>query len=110
MDIDKETEKQIQELQMLENSLQNTMMQKQAFMLELSEVENASAEISKSEDEVFKIVGQVMIKSKKSDLLKELAEKKELLSARLKSIDSQEQKISEKADDLRQKVLAKIQK
>ena len=65
-DVDKETEKNIQELQILEQNLQSIMMQKQAFQLELSEVENALEELKKSGDEVYKIVGQVMIKAKKA--------------------------------------------
>ncbi|MFH1249292.1 MAG: hypothetical protein V1660_04015 [archaeon] len=37
--IDKETAKQIQELQLAEQGIQNLMMQKQAFLLESNETE-----------------------------------------------------------------------
>lgn len=109
MEIDKETERQIQELQLLENSMQSLMMQKQSFQMEFSEIENALGELEKTKEDVFKIVGSVMIKAKKDELVKELKEKKELLQVRIKSLDSQEEKISSAAENLRAKVLAKIQ-
>jgi prefoldin beta subunit len=108
--IDKETEKKIQELQLLEQNLQNVLMQKQAFQLELNEVENAMDELKKSGEEVFKIVGQVMLKSNKADLQKDLKQRQDLISLRVKSIDTQEKSISKIAEELRKKVLDKIQK
>ena len=110
MEIDQETEREIQELQILEQSLQSVLMQKQAFALELSEIENSVEELAKTKDDVYKIVGSIMIKANKDSLNKELKEKKELLTLRLKSFNTQEEKISKSADSLRQKVLSKIQK
>jgi len=110
MNLDKETEKQIQELQLLEQNLQNILLQKQAFSLELSETENAFEELKKSDDDVYRIAGQIMIKAKKSDLLKELEQKKSLLSLRINSLEKQEQSFSKNSEELRTKVLGKIQK
>ena len=110
MDIDKDTEQQIQELQILEQSLQSILMQKQSFQLELSEIENSLEELAKTKDDVFKIVGQIMIKASKENLLKELKETKDLISIRLKSFDSQEEKLSGNAEIIREKVLSKIKK
>ena len=73
--MDKETENQIRELQILEQNLQSMLMQKQAFQLELSETENAIEELNKSNDETFKIVGNIMIKYSKENLLKDLKER-----------------------------------
>lgn len=110
MDIDKETEKQIQELQILEQNLQGILMQKQSLNLELTEVENAISELSKAKDkEVYKIVGQIMIKSNKEDLESDLKEKKDLASVRAKSLDKQEEGLTKDAESLREKVLKKIQ-
>lgn len=106
--MDKETEKQIQELQIIEQNLQNILMQKQAFQMELNETENASSELAKAKDEVYKIAGQIMIKSSKEVLLKELDEKKHLLSLRLKSIEKQESPLSERAGKLRDEIVSKI--
>lgn len=110
MEIDKETEKQIKELQILEQNLQNILIQRQAFQLEISEIENALEELKKSEGEVYKIVGQIMIKSKKEAIEKELFQKQEMISARMKSFDNQEKNLSKIIEDLRLKVLSKIRK
>ncbi len=110
MELDKETEKQIQELQILEQNSQQILMQKQALQLELSEIENASAEIEKSKSDVYKIAGQIMIKAKKEDLQKDLQEKQEIVSLRLKSLGEQDKTLSKNLEEIRKKVLSKIQK
>lgn len=108
MKIDKETESQIQELQLLEQNLQNLLMQKQAFEMELNETENALNEIQKTKDEVYKIVGQVMLKSSKESIEKELKQKKELIALRLKSIEKQETSLSQHLEKLREQVVKKL--
>ena len=65
MNVDSETSKRIQELQILEQNLQNLLMQKQAFQVELNEANNALGEVDKTEDEVYKVLGNVMIKTDK---------------------------------------------
>ncbi len=110
MDINKETENQIRELQLLEQNLQNVLMQKQAFQMELSEVENALEELNKTSEEVYRISGNIMIKSSKDSIMKDLKQKKDLILLRLKSIDSQEKNLSETSENLRKKVLSKIKK
>jgi prefoldin beta subunit len=108
MEIDSKTKEKIQELQIYEHNLQNILMQKQAFQLELSETENALSEISETKDEIFKMVGQVMIKADKEKVKKELTKKQELLSLRLKSIEKQELEISRQLEELRDDVMKKI--
>ena len=108
MEIDKETQKKIQELQSYEHTLQSLLMQKQAFQMELNETENALCEITKTNDEVFKIVGNIMIRTNKSEVEKELKHKNELLSLRLKSIDKQESELTEELEKLKEEVMKKI--
>lgn len=110
MEINKETESQIKELQVLEQNLQSILMQKQAFQLELNEVENATEELIKSSEEVYKIVGNIMLKYSRQKLIEELKQKKDLISLRLKSLDNQEEKITENTNNLRKKVLSKLKK
>ena len=105
MDLDKETQEKVQQLQMFEQTLQQLLMQKQAFQMELSETENALAEITSSKDDVFKLVGQIMIKSDKKKIEEELKKKQELLALRLKSIDSQEADLTKRLEDLRKEIL-----
>ena len=75
----------IQEMQILEQRLQNILVQKQSFQMEFSETEGALEEIEKSED-VFKIVGNIMLKSDKNSGKAELADKTALLDMRIKSL------------------------
>lgn len=108
MNIDKETQEKIQELQSYEQTIQSLLAQKQAFQMELSETENALTEISGSKDDVYKIVGNIMIRADKDSIEKELKQKKELLALRLKSIERQEEQISKQAEELREEVMKKI--
>jgi len=108
--MDKETEGQIRELQILENTLQSILMQKQALQLELTEIENAASELNKTKDDVYKIAGNIMIKAGKESLIKEISQKKDLIALRLKTIESQEKSLGGEAEKLRKKVLSKIQK
>jgi len=110
MNIDAEIGKKVQELQVLEQNLQGFLMQKQAFQMELGEVENALQEIEKSDGEVYKIVGGIMLKSDKNTLSKEMLEKKKLLELRVNSIEKQEKLIGSKAEALRKETNALVEK
>lgn len=108
MNLDKETQNKIQELQTYEHSLHNLLMQKQAFQIELSETENALSEISSTNEDVFKVVGNIMIKTTKNIIEKDLKQKKDLLSLRLKSIEKQESELSKEMESIRDEVMKKL--
>lgn len=97
--------KKIQEIQILEQSIQNILLQKQAFQIELSETESAKKEIEKSSDDVFKVIGQIMIKTDKEKTIEELSNKEKLLSLRLKSIKKQEEIIKNKIESLQKEII-----
>lgn len=104
MNIDSDTSKKIQELQILEHNLQTFLMQKQSVQIELNEVNSASEELKNSGDEVYKITGGIMIKSNKQALIAELKEKKKFLDIRFNSIEKQEKLISAKAEELKKDI------
>ncbi len=106
--LNQETQEKIQQLQIFEQNLQNLLLQKQAFQFELSETENALAEIKKTEDDIYKLIGQVMLKTSKSEIEKELNQKKDILSLRIKSIEKQESRFKEETEKIRQEVIKKI--
>lgn len=110
MKIDKETQNRIQELQFSEQGMQNLLLQKQAFQMEMNETDAALDELNKSKDEVYKIVGQVMLKSEKEDMKKELADKKKILELRLKAIEKQETIVKEKIEDLHKGIEEELKK
>lgn len=94
-------ERKIQEIQMLEQNLQNLLLQKQAFNMELLETKSAKKEIENAGDDVFKIIGQLMIKSDKIKIGAELSNKEKLLELRVKSLEKQEILLTEKIDSIR---------
>ncbi len=106
--ISEETAKKIQELQLLEQNLQSLLLQKQAFQLELSEIENASEEIKKSKEDVYKIVGPLMLKAKKQEIETELKNRKEIMDMRMKAIDKQEQIAKDRALKKREEVMKEL--
>ncbi len=108
MEFDKKTQEKIKELQGFEQNLQSLLMQKQAFQMELSETENSFSEIKNSKDDVFKMVGQIIIKADKKNVEEELIKKQELLSLRLKSIETQESKLTNELETVRKEVMEKI--
>ena len=108
MNLDKETQEKIQELQSYEQTLHSLLIQKQAFQIELTETENAFLEIGNSKDDIFKLIGNIMVKAEKKKVEEELKRKKELLSLRLKSIESQESSLINKAEELKKEVMKKL--
>jgi len=107
--LDEDTQRKIQEMQIFEQNFQQLLMQKQTFNFELNETDYALEELKKAEGEVFKVVGnQIIVKSTKDNLEKELIHKKELIELRLKNIDKQEKEFSEKLNSLREELIKKI--
>lgn len=103
-------DKKMQELNILEQNLQNILFQKQAFELELDETNASLAETEKSGDDVFKIIGQLMIKTEKSRIKTELLEKQKILDMRINSFDKQETYLREKIDKIREELIGSQKK
>ena len=106
---EKEAEQTIAQLQLIEQSLQSLMSQKQQFQLQLIEIESALKELE-STTEAYKIVGPIMVLSKKDNLQSELDSKKGIIELRIKNIDKQETQIREKSAKLRARVMEKMGK
>ena len=102
--------KKIQEMQVLEQNLQNLLLQKQAFQIELSETQSALKEIENAGDEVFKIIGQLMLKTEKTKIKQELLNKEKILNLRTKTIEKQEVSLTEQLDSLREEVMKLMKK
>jgi prefoldin beta subunit len=92
---------EIQEIQFLEQGLQNMLYQKQAFQMELSETQDALKQVENSKDEVFKVIGQIMIKSEKSKMKEELLSKIKIFELRIKNLEKQEISLSERMEKIR---------
>lgn len=104
-----ETQEKINQLQNAEQSINALLAQKQQFQSQGLEIDNALSHI-KDSDKVFRIIGNIMVASSKDTVKKELEEKKEIIELRLKSIDKQEEKHRNKANELQQQVLKEMKK
>ncbi len=105
-----ETQQHLEQLQMLEQTLQNTMIQKQNFQGQLLEIDNAVTELEKTKETVYKQVGPLMIATPIVELKKELDNKKEVLNLRLQNLDKQEKKLKEKFETLQQELMKQMGK
>jgi prefoldin beta subunit len=94
-------DKNVQEIQFLEQGLQNILFQKQAFQMELSEAKEALKELENSKDEVFKIIGQIMVRSEKSKINEEILNKIKIFDLRMKNIEKQEASLTERIEKIR---------
>jgi len=103
MENKKDAKQKAQEIQILEQNLHNILLQKQAFQMELSETQSAKKEIEGSK-EVFKIVGQLMIKSNAEKVSEDLINKERLLSLRVGSIEKQELEITNILEELKKEM------
>jgi prefoldin beta subunit len=98
----------IEDLQIMEQASQNLTLQKQLFQIELSETDNALESLKDAKGDVFKIVGNLMFKSDKNILQKDLERKKQLLELRIKSIEKQEDEMNKKFSKVREEVLKNV--
>lgn len=97
---------QLARLQQLQQNLQAIMMQKQQLEAESVEIEKATEELKRSEQDeaVYKSVGPLLIKTKKDDTLKELDEKKDLANTRLVVLGKQETRVKENLKEVENKI------
>ena len=109
MDIPKEAEQKIGQLQMFEQSLQNFLGQKQQFQVQLVEIDSALNEIDNT-NKSYKIIGNIMVDTDKAELKADLQSKKEILELRIKTMEKQETQVREKASKLQSEILKKIRK
>lgn len=109
MEVSKETEQKISQLQMYEQSLQSFLGQKQQFQVQLVEIESALSELQNTNN-AYKIVGNIMVEADKNELKADLQSKKEMLELRIKTMEKQEAQVREKASSLQSEILKKIKK
>ena len=107
-ELPEKAKEKIAELQMLQQRLTLFNSQRQQFQIQLAEVENALGELGKAKAPVYKMVGELLVEKQIDDLKKELADKKEELDLRVKTLEKQESKIKESALALQKEVQAAL--
>jgi len=96
--ISPEAQKAFIQLQQQQKQLQNIEMQRQSFAYQKIEIERALEEVKKCDEkeEMFKIVGPILIKSSKAKLEKELSDIVDKIESNLKIMEESEKKLGEK--------------
>jgi len=94
-------EDKTQEIQFLEQNLHSMLLQKQAFEMEMAEIKASLNELEKSGEEVFKIIGQMMLKTDKESMKKQLSEKKKNMKDSLDTLKKQESSLLERLNELK---------
>ena len=107
-ELPEQAKEKIAELQMLQQRLTMFNAQRQQFQIQLAEVENALGELTKAKAPVYKMVGELLVEKQVDDLKKELAEKKDELDLRVKTLEKQEGRIKESALALQKEVQAAL--
>lgn len=94
-------QEKLQRMQFLEQNLQAIYMQKQAFQMELDETLSSIKEVEKTNEPVYKLIGQLMIKVDSSKVLDELKNKERLINLRIKALDDQQKSFEEQVTKFR---------
>ncbi len=106
MKIPKEAEDILKELQGVQQQLQTLLYQKQNVSVQKAEITNALKEVEKSkENDMFEIIGTIMIRKDREKLISDLKEKQEIFELRIKSLDKQINKLSERNKELQNKLV-----
>lgn len=103
------TKQDLAQLQILQHNLQQLLVQKQQFQLQLNEIDSAVKEL-KDAKQAYKIIGNVMLLSDKETLEKDLNAKKDIFELRIKNIEAQEDRLRNKSDELQKQVVNELKK
>lgn len=104
--ISPEAQQTLMQMQTFQQQMQTMNYQKETLKFQKLEAERALDELKKlkDKDEIFKAVGPILVKTKKSDMEAELKEKLETSDVRMKAIEKQEDKIKDKLEEIQKKL------
>jgi prefoldin beta subunit len=103
-------EKTLAEVQIHNQQLQEILRQKQLMAMQKAEIEKALEELEKSDDNVYRSLGPILIKQPKETVKKDLEEMVEQMDVRTKSLDKQEERIKESMKSAQSKLQSLIKR
>ena len=97
---------QILRLQQIQQNLQAIMMKKQQIEQEIAETDTILEEIKKldGDNKVYKRYDNLLIKSKREDILMEFKEKKVTLNTRMLVVEKQESRVNDNLKEVENKI------
>jgi prefoldin beta subunit len=97
-----------EEYVLAEQQLRSVLIQKEALKLQVAEIENALNELERiKEENVYKLVGSVLIKKSKDEVQKELIEIKEDAEIKIASLENIEKDLMDKIKKIEEKLKSK---
>ncbi|MGP3668141.1 MAG: prefoldin subunit beta [Candidatus Bathyarchaeota archaeon] len=103
-------QEELAKLQQLQQTLQVIVAQKQQVEVELTDVDKALEEIKKmpNENPVYQAIGAFLVRRDKETIIKELTERRELLTVRASVLGKQEERTRERLREIQQQVQARL--
>ncbi|MEM5821190.1 MAG: prefoldin subunit [Candidatus Aenigmatarchaeota archaeon] len=99
MEISEEKQK---EILLTQQQYQNVVLEIETLKLRNKEIEEVLEELNKTDkNDAYKLVGNVLIKRSKQEIINELNEEKELIELRLKNLEKHKQKLEEKLKEFK---------
>jgi prefoldin beta subunit len=97
---------QILRLQQIQQNLQAIMMKKQQIEQEIAETDTILEEIKKldGDNKVYKRYDNLLIKSKREDILREFKEQKVTLNTRMLVVEKQESRVNDNLKEVENKI------
>ena len=109
MEIPEEVREDVMRMQSLQQKMQSLLMQKQTLQMQVVEIDNALKELKpENDDEVYEIVGSIMLKKSSKELSKSLKDKKDIFDLRLSSYDKQIKNVNDDLVKLQESVASKL--
>ena len=101
-----QVEAKIRKLRELQARLQDAIALKNSLLATINEIERVLEELKKYPDdaEVYKLVGSVLVKTGKEQVVKELEDRKEQLNIKLLSTEKMIEALKTEADKLEEEV------
>lgn len=104
----KQVQDKIMQFESFQQQLQLISLQKQQLMRQNAEIENALDELGKIKEEenrgIYRAVGPLFIETNEKESKKKLGDEKETLETRIKIIEKEEKKLTERLNKLRNEV------
>lgn len=96
--------------QQIQQQLHMLLLQKQNIQTQIAEIENALKELKKSKkgEKAYEVIGNIMVKKEKEELIKSLESKKEILNLRISTIEKQVEKLQKTATELQRELSKNI--
>lgn len=98
-------EEKLNHLNLMEQSLQQVMAQRQSFQGQLLEIDNAITEL-KNTKESYKLVGNILVKKNSDELLKELHDEKAEVDKKISVLQTQETQMKDRTEKLRSELMS----